>query len=439
VVGLLIAIVFIALNGFFVAAEFALVKVNVNSLATKMRKGDPRAKMAHEVVTRIDRYLSATQFGITLASLGLGGVGEPAIEHLVEGLITYLTGQVGYEPGRILHLTGVTIAFTILTFGHVLFGELVPKLIAIQRSEGTALAVALPLRLTYIAFKPLLFILEQATAVILRSMGMKSDAASEGTLSQDDIIGILMANAARTAGGKAKTELLERVLRFAERTARNAMVPRVDVVSVPVDATVNEALEKFKRVQYSRLLLTNGRNLDEVKGYLYAKDLFELEDASKLADVSSLLREVLFVPETQSQLDVLKTMQKEQTPIAVVVDEYGGTSGLLTMEDLLEEIVGEIRDEFDEEPARIAPVQNQAQTWDVDARTPMEELKPLGVFIDEAESGETVGSVVLTKCGRFPRRGERVQFATNALAEITHVHRRRIQTVRVRLMNEEVN
>jgi CBS domain containing-hemolysin-like protein len=436
VVGLLVAIVFIALNGFFVAAEFALVKVNANALAAKMKKGDKRAKMAHDVVTRLDRYLSATQFGITLASLGLGWVGEPAIEHLVAGLITNV---IGHEPGRFWHLAGVTIAFTLLTFGHVIFGELVPKLIAIQRSEGTALAVALPLRLTYIAFKPLLYILEQATRVILRSMGMKADSASEGTLSQDEIMGILMANTARSPGGKEKTELLERVIRFAERTARHAMVPRVDVVSIPVDAAASEALEKFKRVQYSRMLLTTGRNLDEVKGYLYAKDLFELDDADKLADISTLAREVLFVPETQSQLDVLKTMQKEQTPIAVVVDEYGGTSGLLTMEDLLEEIVGEIRDEFDEEPARIAPVQNQAQTWDVDARTPMEELKPLGVNFADEKSGETVGAVVLETCGRFPRRGERVQFASNALAEITHVHRRRIQTVRVRLMNEDVN
>lgn len=435
-IGLLVAIVFIALNGFFVAAEFALVKVNATSLATKMKRGDARAKRAHEVVSRLDRYLSATQFGITLASLGLGWVGEPAIEHLVAGLIERV---LGHEPGRFWHLAGVTIAFILLTFGHVIFGELVPKLVAIQRSEGTALAVALPLRLTYVAFKPLLFVLEQATAVILRSMGMKSDSTGEGSLSQEEILGILVANASRSKDGKAKSELLERVIRFAERTARHAMVPRVDVVSLPLESSVSDALEKFKRVQYSRILLTKGRSIDEIKGYVYAKDLFELTEPDKLVDLSSLARDVLFVPETQSQLEVLKTMQKEQTPIAVVVDEYGGTSGLLTMEDLLEEIVGEIRDEFDEEPARIAPVQNQIHTWDVDARTPMEELRPLGVHFDESRSGETVGSVVLEELGRFPRRGERVQLAPNSIAEITHLHRRRIQTVRVRLMSEDVS
>jgi CBS domain containing-hemolysin-like protein len=375
VFGLFVAIIFIVLNGFFVAAEFALVKVNATSLDAKVRKGDAKARVAHEVVSRLDRYLSATQLGITLASLGLGWVGEPAIEALVDQGIHFV---IGHEPGRILKLAGITIAFTILTFGHVLFGELVPKLIAIQRSEGTAIAVARPLRFIYIAFKPLLFILEKATGIILRSMGMKPDAASEGALSQEEILGILLANSARTKDGKAKTELLERVLRFADRTARHAMVPRVDIASLPIEASGNEAFEKLKRVQYSRIILAKGRNLDEIKGYLYAKDLFEMDDPAKLADLTPLAREVLFVPETQSQLEVLQTMQREQTPIAIVVDEYGGSSGLLTMEDLLEEIVGEIRDEFDEEPARIAAVQNQAQTWDVDARTTMEELTPLG-------------------------------------------------------------
>jgi CBS domain containing-hemolysin-like protein len=438
VLGLLIAILFIVLNGFFVAAEFALVKVNATSLTVKMGKGDPRAKMAHSVVSRLDRYLSATQLGITLASLGLGWVGEPAIELLVAGLIQKILGE-GHEPGRVLHLVGVTLAFTILTFGHVLFGELVPKLIAIQRSEGTAMAVALPLRVIYVAFKPLLYILEQATRVILQAMGMKPDSASEGALSHEEIMGILMANTARTKDGKAKTELLEKVVRFADRTATHAMVPRVDVVSIPIEATGEEAFQKLKTLQYSRILLTKGRSLDDVKGYLLAKDLFVLDDLSKLKDLTSLVREVLFVPENQNQLEILKTMQKEQTHIAVVVDEYGGSSGLITMEDLLEEIVGEIQDEFDEEPARIVAVQNQTQTWDVDARTTLEELKPLGVLFDDEKSGETIGAVVLEGLGRLPRRGERVQITSNALAEITHLNRRRLQTVRVRLLNPESN
>lgn len=430
VLGLLVALFFIVLNGFFVAAEFALVKVSATSLSTRMKRGDKKAKLAHEVVSRLDRYLSATQFGITLASLGLGWLGEPAIEKLVDDATRSL---LGHEPGKVLHATAVAIAFAILTFGHVLFGELVPKLIAIQRSEATALRVAMPLKVIYIAFKPLLFILEKATGIILRSMGMKPDAASEGALSEEEILGILVANTAKTQDGKAKSELVERVVRFAQRTARNAMVPRVDVTSLPLETPGREARDKIRSVQYSRIVLTRGRSLDEVAGYLYAKDFFLKDGAEDLPNLETLNREVLFVPETQSLLDVLRAMQKAQVPFAVVVDEYGGSSGILTMEDLLEEIVGEIRDEFDEEPARVVSVQNQPKTWDVDARATMDELRGLGVHVENDRGAEAIGAVVLSELGRLPRRGDRVDIAPNATADVTAISRRRITSVRVRI------
>lgn len=429
--GLFFAAVFILLNGFFVAAEFALVKISTTLAHTeKAPREDPRIERARKVVSRLDRYLSVTQFGITLASLGLGWIGEPAVETQVDRAAIFI---FGHEPGKAVHYVVVVLAFGILTFGHVLFGELVPKLVAIQRSEQVALGSARLLQLIYVVFQPLLWTLERATRLILRGMGMSADAASEGTLSEDELIGILAASAARSPGGKSRADLFERVARFANRTARHAMVPRVDVFTLPVGTNGEEAIRELRAHQYSRVILTKERSVDEVAGYLYAKD-FLLDPANaRLPSLETVRREVLFVPETQSLLDVLRDMQKSQIPFAVVVDEYGGTSGLVTMEDLLEEIVGEIRDELDVEAARVTKVASEENAWDVDARATMEELRPIGVHIEDEEAAETVGVVVLNRLGRIPRIGDKVELGPDGTAEITSVSRRRIIRVRIRI------
>jgi CBS domain containing-hemolysin-like protein len=429
--GLFFAVVFIALNGFFVAAEFALVKMSTTlpHSPTGPRE-DPRIKRTREVVSRMDRYLSVTQFGITLASLGLGWVGEPAIEGLLDDAIVSVTGKA---PGPIMHYVAIGLAFTLLTFSHVLMGELVPKLVAIQRSEAIAYGSTPVLKAIFLVFRPLLFVLEQATRLILRAMGMSADAATEGKLSEDELVGILAASAARTPGGKGKAELFERVARFADRTARHAMVPRVDVFTLPITTTGNEAIRHLRQHQFSRVPLTKEKSADDVVGYLYAKDFGLDPETPKLPSLDSVRRDVLFVPETQNLLQVLGEMQKAQTPIAVVVDEYGGTSGLLTMEDLLEEIVGEIKDELDVEAARVIKVPNDDGVWDVDARATVEELRPMAVQVDEDEWAETVGTVVLKRLGHIPRIGDKVELGADATAEITSVSRRRIIRVRLRV------
>ncbi len=432
--GLFFSALFIALNGFFVAAEFALVKVRATQLHTRVRKGDRGAIVAEEITRRLDRYLAVTQFGVTLASLGLGWVGEPAIARVLHRIVEAISGK---PVGELAVVPIAAAAFLLLTFTHVLLGELVPKLVAIQRSEGTALVVAPPLRAIYLAFRPLLWILEQATRLILRAMGMSADVGSEGTLSEDEILGILAANTARTQSGREKGKLLERVMRFAQRTARHAMVPRVDVVSLPLATTGLEAVTFLRKHQYSRVLLTKGRSLDDVAGYLYSKDFLLAPEASKATGLGMLRRDVLFVPETQSLVDVLRDMQRTHIPIAVVVDEYGGTSGIVTMEDLLEEIVGEIRDEFDEEPAHITKVSGEDEAWDVDGRATMDELRALGIQVHESEWAEPVGAIVLERLGRLPRAKDKVSIAPNASAEVTALSRRRVTRVRVRLVKHE--
>jgi CBS domain containing-hemolysin-like protein len=435
--GLVVAALCVALNGFFVAAEFALVKVRATQLRSRARKGDRKAIVAESIVGRLDRYLSVTQFGITLASLGLGWIGEPAMAALLDREVLSRTGA---PAAGALHIAVDVFAFAILTFGHVLLGELVPKLVAIQRSEGTALAAAIPLRVIYYTFFPVLWLLERSSGLILRAVGLSPDVASvEGRFSQDEILSILAASAARSPRGRVLAELLERVMRFSQRAARHSMVPRVDVVSLPLQTTGKAAEEFVRSHQYSRILLTNGRSLDDVAGYLYAKDFLLHPDPGELPDLRPLRRDVLFVPEVQSGIDVLREMQRKQVPIAVVVDEYGGTSGIVTMEDLLEEIVGEIRDEFDEEPQKVVKVPGSEDTWEVDGRAAMDELRVLGVQVAEPELGETVGALVVELLGRLPRAGDKVDFGHGATAAVTGVSRRRVTRVRLTVKKQDVS
>jgi CBS domain containing-hemolysin-like protein len=429
VLGLAIAVLFIALNGFFVAAEFALVKVRATQLLTRVRKGEQKAIDASLVISKLERYLSVTQLGITLASLGLGWIGEPAMAAIVRRAVSPL---VAFVPERALEVAALILALAVLTFGHVLFGELVPKLVAIQRSEKTALFVARPLQVIYFTFRPLLWILERATKVILHTAGLKSDVASEGALSEDEILSVLAADAARSATGAAKRELLERVLRFSQRTARHAMVPRVDVAFLPIDTSWADAVAYLREQRYTRVLLSKERSLDEIAGYMYSKDFLLAGDEAHHPNLWGVRRDVLFVPESQSLMDVLREMQRTHTPIAVVVDEYGGTSGIVTMEDLLEEIVGEIRDESDEETARVVPIAGHPGEWDVDARATLEELHKVGVALEGVDLAEPVGAFVLERLGRLPRKGDKVRLGDGATFEVTKLSRRRVTQVRVR-------
>ncbi len=432
--GLVVAALCIALNGFFVAAEFAIVKVRGSQFRSRARKGDKNAIAAESIVQRLDRYLSVTQFGITLASLGLGSIGQPATAAMLDRVMSSLTGKPA-APG--LHVALDALALVILTFGHVLFGELVPKLVAIQRSEGTALGAAIPLRVIYVTFFPFLWLLERASRFVLLLVGMSPDVASvEGRFSQDEIVSILAASAARSPRGKSTAELFERVMRFSQRAARHSMVPRVDVVSLPIQTSGREAQQFVRAHQFSRILLTDGRSLDDVAGYLYAKDFLLHPEAHALVDLRALRRDVLFVPEVQGGVDVLREMQRKQVPIAVVVDEYGGTSGIVTMEDLLEEIVGEIRDEFDEEPQRVLKLPGAEDVWEVDGRAALEELRAIGVTLGEFDLGEPVGTLVVELLGRLPRAGDRVELAPGVTAEVTAISRRRVTRVRVRMMKK---
>jgi CBS domain containing-hemolysin-like protein len=420
--GLGIAALMIVLNGFFVAAEFALVKLRATR---SVRKATGRREtQLQQAVDRLDRYLTVTQLGITFASLVLGWVGEPAISEVCERLMFSLTGEELGGTGRGVM---VAFAFAILTLGHVIFGELIPKLVAIQRSAQVAASTLPLLRAAAFILYPGLLLLDLASRAILKLIGLPFDTYGEAALSEDEILGILAANVARQPRGEQKQELLRRVMRFSAMTAKTAMIPRVDVASLPISARGNEAMEYLRQQQYSRVLLHKGDSLDDVAGYLYVKDLLFDPEAVRLPDLTSVRRDVLFVPEAQGLVDVLQSMQRIHTPFAVVVDEYGGTSGIVTMEDLLEEIVGEIRDELDEETTRI---EKKGNGWEVDGRVMLAELSALGVEGEPAERTESLGALVMARLKRLPRVGDQVDLG-DMTAEVVHVARRRVTRVRV--------
>jgi CBS domain containing-hemolysin-like protein len=426
--GLLAAIALVALNGFFVAAEFSMVRVRPAQLARLVRKGVPGAPAALRIATEIDRYLSVSQIGITLASLALGWIGEPAFAWLVSATWHAITGR---SAGMAAHGVGAGIAFATITYLHVLLGEQIPKLLALHRSEAVALALSRPFRLAFLLLSPVRIVIDAATRVILRAFGIRSALPSEGELTEEELTGVIAATLARGPRADDKRALLERVVRFASRQARHAMIPRVDIASLPVSTSGREAIAYLRQQEYSRIVLTEKSDLDRVVGYLYAKDLLLDPNAAGLADLGSVRRDVLFVPEPQSLIDVLRAMQQAQTLFAIVVDEYGGTSGLLTMEDLLEEIVGEIRDEADED--ELPPLREVAAipgAWDVDPRTVVDDLRGIGVEPPEGAEGEGVGAWLVGQLGRVPRRGDRVRLGPFD-AEIRAIRRRRV--VRVRL------
>ena len=388
----------VLLNAFFVAAEFAIVKVRVTRVEELAREGHFLAGSARKAVENLDSYLSATQLGITVASLGLGWIGEPAFASLLEPLLVAL----GVTSTTALHSISLAVAFTAITFLHIVLGELAPKSLAIQNTEAVVLWVALPMRAIHAIFYPILFVLNWTANWILRMIGIRP--ASSGEHSEEELRMILAESVKGGTFSPTKRHLLENIFNYSQRTAEEVMIPRAEIAHLSLAKSWEENLEVMQSTEHTRYPLCTV-SLDHVVGMLHVKDLFvDHANITSSEDLLGRKREILFVPETMTVDQLQRQFQQKHTHMAVVVDEYGGTAGLVTMEDVLEELVGEIQDEFDSEEPKIA-------------KTPEGELLDgllLVVDVNERfglqleETANTIGGFITAEIGRIARVGDRI-------------------------------
>ena len=346
VLGILITIVLVLANAFFVAAEFAIVKVRASQIELRVLSGSKTAKMAQQLITHLDAYLSATQLGITLASLGLGAVGEPIVAQLIIAGMR-LFGFEGNE--ELAHTIALPFAFVLITFLHIVLGELAPKSLAIQLPEKTTLAIAYPLRLFYILFKPFIYVLNGIANWLLRQIGIQPAGGLEHAHSNEELRILLEQSREGGTIEDAEHELIENVFEFREKIVKEVLIPRTEIVALDAADPVDELAKIVIEEGYTRMPVYDD-SIDNIIGVVYSKDLITLREQSDLIILHDLLRPAYFIPETKLIADLLREFQRRKIHLAIVVDEFGGTAGIVTLEDILEELVGEIQDEYDDEP-----------------------------------------------------------------------------------------
>lgn len=428
---IIITIFFVLLNAFFVAAEFAIVKVRNTQIELKSKRGSFTAKITLHLISHLNEYLSACQLGITIASLGLGWIGEPVVSKIILAIFNLVGIDTSIETAEKISLP---IAFVTITILHIVFGELAPKSLAILKAEKTALLISIPLRVFYFIFKPFIWLLNEFAILTLKMLGI-SIQEEKNLHTEEEIREIVKASYKVGALEATKERLLQNVFDFSLITAKQVMVPRNKIVAVEKNMSIEQIFEKFQIEGYSRMPVYES-NIDDIIGVIYAKDLLQFYDSEKQQDfeIQRILRKPLFVKETQRIQDILKTMQREKVHLAIVIDDFGGTAGLITIEDILEELVGEIQDEFDEEQPPIRKI--NANEYEILAETPIDEIvDSLQIQIPKMKEYETIGGLVTYLAGRIPQEGERF-FLENCFIEITSADERKVAKVKIVLTNK---
>ncbi len=425
---ILIGILLVLINGFFVATEFALVKVRPTQIDPYVARGDRRGKIARSMVDNLDAYLSASQIGITLASLALGWVGEPAFAWLLSPLERLLIHIPGMTES-IIHSLRIVLAFSIITVLHVVVGELAPKTLAIRKPEPTALWTSIPMWIFFKATYPLMWLLNLSSSTLLSWIGLKP--ASEHEMAHDEEeLRQMLANPRSTRLSEQKRDLLDNVFELSRRVARQVMVPRGDVVFLSTHQDLDTNLKLARESGHTRFPLCEG-DLDRVFGMIHIKDLFRA--TSPLESLRQVSRPIAMVPETLNLDRLLKRMRAERMHFAAVLDEYGGVSGIVTLENVIEEIVGDIQDEFDAERPEI--VEQGEGVYQISGAVLILELEDeLGIEISDRDD-DTVGGLVLSELGRLPEVGERVVLSSISL-EVLEVADNRILQLRVKVPRE---
>jgi CBS domain containing-hemolysin-like protein len=395
-INILITFLLILINGFFVAAEFAFVKVRASQLDTKAQIGSRRATLAKRILEKLDAYLSATQLGITLASLALGAIGEETISHLVEGAFI----RAGHPLDEVSkHSISLPIALTLLTFFHVTIGEQIPKMIGIKYCLQATLFVAIPMRIFYFICVPFIWFLNKSSNMALRLMGVKK-VGDEGFHSEEELRLILTESEEGGAIKPSENELIQNVFDFDDRIVKQVMVPQNRIIALDVELGRNEITKRVIEEGFSRLPIYLG-DIDNIIGIVHSKDLLKAVIDNKFRSLKEIMRPVHFIPESMKINELLRDFQKYHYQMAIVTNEFGSTAGLVTMEDIIEELVGEIQDEHDEETPN---VEKKSDTeFIVNAQAPITDVnQALPIALPENPQYETVSGYINYIFGRIP-------------------------------------
>ncbi|BFT70278.1 hemolysin family protein [Paenibacillus sp. P36] len=427
VLNLVLVIILVLLNGFFVAAEFALVKVRHSRIQQLLNEGSSKAKYADKVTSELDTYLSATQLGITLASLGLGWVGEPAVSELI---MEPLFHTLGLEASVYTHAISFIFAFGFITFLHIVLGELAPKSFAIQKAELTSLWLSAPLLYFYRLFRPIIWVLNGAANKFLSWIGVEPASEHEAAHTEEEIR-ILMDESVKSGHiDQDEMVLFDNIFEFSERIAREVMLPRTDMDCLYLEMSFIDNLRMVHETKHTRYPVAD-EDKDRIVGFVHITDLFTA-DPDVEHEISEFIRPILNVPESMEVSRVLKLMQKKHSQLAIVVDEYGGTAGLLTLEDIMEEIVGELHDEFDIDERPEVEVKDKYTS--VDGRVLIEDLNDMLDLEIEDEDVDSIGGWLFKKLEGAPVKGKRVA-SGNHVFEVSEVDRLRIVRIHITKIN----
>src|SRR5438874_12985714 len=420
---------FVAANGFFVGAEFALVSVRRTRLEARAAAGSRRARAALRLTGNPTLFISATQLGITIASLALGWIGEPTIASLLQPMASRIA-SLG-RPGYLAHLLAIIIAFAAITFLHVVLGELMPKMFALERAEGLALFAARPLEIFAKVFQWPLWVFNRTGATLGRLIGLKASLQHTAVYSEVELRQLI--DISRESGHLRAEErrLIHRVFEFSDTLVREAMVPRPAIAAISADCLLEDIKNAFEQNRYSRLPVYRG-SLDDVIGFIHSKDLMPYLLRPEEFRLEYILQPPMYVVDTARLEDVLRQMQRKKTHFGFVVDEHGGVEGIITLEDLLEEIVGEISDEHDEEVnEQITEI--EPRIYLLDGALAVRDLnRRLKTSLPASEGYTTVGGYLMSVAGHVLQSGEVIE-ADGLRFIVEKVERRRLLNVTLEL------
>jgi CBS domain containing-hemolysin-like protein len=401
---IIIVFILVFLNAFFVATEFAMVKVRKSRIETLVAEGDKSAMHTLTVVNDLNLYLSGCQLGITLASLGLGWVGEPAVAHMLEPLF-----ELFHMPASLLHTVSFILGFSIITSFHIVLGELVPKSLAITSAEKIAMKTAYPLMLFYKVSYPVMWAFNNTTNLILKVFGV-SQAGEHDAAHTDQEIKLLVAQSYEQGlVDKSELTLVDNIFDFSETTVKDIMVPRTDMECIFAEDSFDDIIAYALGQQLTRYPVCMDSK-DNIIGFVHIKDLYKKKIEDTNPDIRDIIREVKFVPESMSISELLMKFKKEKAQMVVINDEYGGTSGLVTIEDVLEEIVGEIHDEFDmDEGSEITKTEEGG--YIIDGKVLLEDINQMLDMDIDAENIDTIGGWVYSELKKYPAVKDKIQYA----------------------------